>query len=71
MKQYSDAKLESKVASLNRAAERRQASEKLYVHLQSHSYLRFRSTTGTIRAAAKAIVMRHSQQVRKDGLRAA
>jgi len=71
MKQYSDTKLESKVASQNRRAERNEMQKKVFKHLSENSAMRFRSTPGTIHAAAKAMVMRWSQRVRKGVLLAA
>jgi hypothetical protein len=71
MREYSDRKLESKVASQNRRVDRNEMQKKVFKHLSENSAMRFRSTPGTIHAAAKAIVMFWSQRLRKGVSRAA
>lgn len=64
----SDRKLATKVASQDRRYEREDMAKKIFVHLSTRTAMKRGCTDNQMRAAAKSIAMRISQQKRKAAL---
>ena len=66
--ELTDEQLERRVAKQNRRSWRNKAYRDIYRILSQQSYMRLRSTAGTMKAAAKKIAMALSQSDRKAGV---